>query len=296
MSSSLSVPPQLRELGGFLRTQRNSLEPRDLGIRPGDARRRVSGLRREEVAERANISADYYARIEQGRLAPSAPVLESLIRVLRLDDDQIDYVRKLVEHAAQIAVAPRSSASRKANARQKVRPQLQRLLNQLIETPALVLGPRMEILAWNSLAECVYLPFSELPAKERNFVRLIFIDRRMRTLFEDWEAVAKACIAIIRREAASNPDDPGLAALVGELTLADDQFGRWWSARTVTRQDFGTKVLRNALVGDLTLDWDIFRYASAPEQQLVINSAAAGSETHERLATLRTLDRDPRRT
>lgn len=235
----------------------------------------------------AAISADYYTRIEQGRLAPSGAVLESLIRVLRLDEDQADYVLSLVDHAAEAQVAPSVVASRARRERLKVRPQLQRVLDQLTESPALVLGPRMEVLAWNSLAELVYVPFGRLPAGDLNFVRLIFTDPRMRELFADWTSVAQACVAILRREAAVNPEAPALAALVGELTIASRDFGKWWAARNVTRQDFGTKTLNHPVVGELVFDWELLRYASAPEQQLMVNLAMEGSGTVERLARLR---------
>ncbi len=278
--------PHLRELGEFLRAHRGTLDPTEFGIVSSTSFRRVSGLRREEVAELAGISSDYYTRIEQGRLAPSGSVLESLIRVLRLDDDQADYVVSLLESAALASTVPTVVASRTRRARLRVRPQLQRLLNQLAESPAMVLGPRMEILAWNPLMERVYINFSELPKKELNFVRLVFTEPRMRELFADWPAVARSCVAILRREATANPDDAALAELVGELTIADRQFGRWWAARNVARQDFGTKILLHPEVGELVLDWDIFRYASAPEQQLVINSAEKGSPTEKRLGQL----------
>ena len=278
--------PHLRELGEFLRARRGVLEPQEVGILSAGSRRRVSGLRREEVAERACISSDYYTRIEQGRLAPTGPVLESLIRALQLDEDQAEYAVSLLDHAAHAAAVPTVMASRAKRDRLKVRPQLQRLLDQLDRSPAMVLGPRMEILAWNPLAEEVYLRFSDLPKKECNFVRLVFTEPRMREVFADWQAVARSCVAILRREAAVNPDDPALAELVGELTIADRQFGRWWAARNVARQDFGTKTLRHPVVGELVFAWDIFRYASAPEQQLVLNMAEEGSETERRLDEL----------
>lgn len=233
------------------------------------------------------ISADYYTRIEQGRLMPSAPVLDSLIRALQLDDDQSDYVVNLVDHAAHAQVAPSTVAARGRKERLKVRPQLQALLDQLTGSPAMVLGPRMEILAWNTLAELVYVPFSQLPRQQLNYVRLIFTDPQMRELFTDWASVARSCVAILRREAAANPDDPALAALVGELTIADREFGKWWAARNVARQDFGTKTLNHPEAGELTFDWDSFRYASAPEQQLMVNLVTEGSDTQERLARLR---------
>ncbi|MDF1488660.1 helix-turn-helix domain-containing protein [Tessaracoccus caeni] len=278
--------PHLRELGEFLRARRGALDPADFGLVADGTRRRVSGLRREEVAERACISSDYYTRIEQGRLAPTGPVMEALIRALRLDEDQAEYAVSLLDHAAHAAAVPSVMATRARKDRLRVRPQLQRLLDQLDRSPAMVLGPRTEILAWNPLAEEVYLRFSELPKKELNFVRLVFTEPRMREVFVDWQTVARSCVAILRREAAVNPDDPALAELVGELTIADRQFGRWWAARNVARQDFGTKVLRHPVVGELVFDWDIFRHASAPEQQLVLNLAEDGSETEKRLEVL----------
>lgn len=173
-----------------------------------------------------------------------------------------------------------------------MRPQVRRLLDQLTETPAIVLGPRTEILAWNSLASKVYLDFDRVPSHELNYVRLVFTNQHLRRLFADWSDVARSCVAVLRREAAADPADPALAALVGELTSADRQFGQWWAARNVTRQDFGTKHLNHPVVGELTLNWEIFRHSSAPEQQLVLNSAADGSPTQQRLARLtRTLSR-----
>lgn len=130
------------------------------------------------------------------------------------------------------------------------------------------------------------MDFDDLDPGERNDVRLIFTDPRMRRLFDDWDSVAHACVAILRREAASNPSDPQLTSLVGELTVADRDFARWWAAHDVARQDFGTKVIHHPVVGDLTLDWEIFRYSAAPDQQLVLNFVEPGSVTQRRLRTL----------
>ncbi|MDF0532374.1 helix-turn-helix transcriptional regulator [Tsukamurella sp. 8F] len=274
----------LRELGDFLRTRRGELVPNDVGLRELDHRRRVSGLRREEVAQLAAISTDYYTRIEQGRLGPTAHVLDALVRALQLDADQADYVASLLDHATQTSVRPGTQSGRPRQPR--VRPPVRRLLDQLTETPALVLGPRTDVLAWNSLAAKVYADFDAMDPHELNYVRLIFTDPAMRDLFTDWPSVARSCVAILRREAAANPADPALSALVGELTIADPQFGKWWAARNVARQDFGTKVLDHPVVGELVLDWEIFRYADATDQQLVLNSADAHSVTRQRLRIL----------
>lgn len=280
MAGSISSAPQLRELGEFLRACRAKRTPTDVGLAALGAKRRVSGLRREEVAQLASISTDYYTRIEQGRLSPTAHVLDALAQALQLDADQADYARSLLLHAAQ--AQPKQTTRRPPS----VRPQIRRLLDQLTETPALVFGPRMDILAWNPLAAKVYADFDAMDVRQLNYVRLIFTDSAMRELFADWPAVARACVAILRREAAANPADPALSALVGELTIADEQFGRWWAARNVARQDFGTKVLNHPAVGELVLDWEIFRYAGATDQQLVLNSADSDSPTRDRLRQL----------
>lgn len=281
--------PHLRELGSFLRTRRSQLGPADVDVIRTNTRSRVTGLRREEVAELARISGDYYARIEQGRLAPSPPVLAALVTALKLDKDQADYLGSLADHvtAPSHSLHPGKPISSDGNEdNPQVRPQVRRLLDQLTETPALVLGPRTDILAWNSLATKVYMDFGSLDPTDRNYVRLIFTDPRMRDLFDDWDAVARSCVAILRREAAANPSDPKLTSLVGELTVSDPDFARWWAEHDVARQDFGTKVLHHPDVGDLTLDWEIFQYGAAPDQQLVLNSVEPDSLTQRRLKAL----------
>ncbi|MCP2294488.1 Helix-turn-helix domain-containing protein [Nocardia amikacinitolerans] len=270
--------PHLRELGGFLKARRAELSPEEVGLSVHSAAaRRVAGLRREEVADLAAISHDYYTRIEQGRLAPSEPVLEALVRVLRLDDAQRDYAENLA----------RRFDRRPAKRGQKsVRPQLQRLLDQLTETPALVFGRYLDILAWNHLAAALITDFGQMTPRQRNYVRMVFTDPAMRTLYDDWESVARTCVAILRMDAATNPTDPQLTALVGELSIADEQFRQWWAARNVARQEFGSKTLHHPDVGEMTLNWDTFSSTSDSEQQLVLWSAEPGTTSHEKLRIL----------
>ncbi|WP_063063475.1 helix-turn-helix transcriptional regulator [Nocardia violaceofusca] len=271
--------PHLRELGEFLKARRGELTPADVGLPlRGSSTRRVSGLRREEVADLVAISQDYYTRVEQGRLAPSEQVLEALVHTLRLDDDQRAYVESLVHQADR-----RSAPKRRQPI---VRPQIQRLLDQLTDTPALVFGRYLDILAWNHLAAALLTDFSEMPVRQRNYVRMVFTDPAMRTLYADWEGVAKTCVAILRMDAATNPADPQLSTLVGELSIADPQFRQWWAARHVARQEFGSKTLNHPEVGELPLDWDTFRYAGDPDQQLVLWSAQPGTTSHEKLRIL----------
>lgn len=265
------------ELGDFLKARRAELTPRAVGLPESGGPRRVRGLRREEVAQLAAISTDYYTRLEQGRIQASAPVLATLAHALHLDDDQRDY---LFELAGKAADRPRRRAV------QKVQPQLQRVLDDLTATPAMVLGRRMDILAWNSLAAALVADFSRIPEKNRNYVRLLFTDPAMRNLYADWERVARTAVSQLRREAAAYPQDPRLAALVGELSVRDDAFRTWWAGHHVTALNVGTKVLHHPVVGELTLDWDTLTASTDPDQRLVVWTAEPGTPSHDGLRLL----------
>ena len=188
--------PHLNELGEFLKARRAELTPSDVGLRGGQ-RRRVKGLRREEVALLAAMSTEYYARIEQGRLQASAPLLDEIAQALRLNDDQRTY---LFDLAAKERVRP--SASRE---RQQVDTQLQRMLDDLTASPAFVIGRRTDILGWNQLAAALWTDFGRYPEQERVFVRLLFTEPWMRTLYADWDEVTRLAIAQLRMESARYP-------------------------------------------------------------------------------------------
>nr|WP_128808178.1 helix-turn-helix transcriptional regulator [Streptomyces sp. Termitarium-T10T-6] len=264
------------ELGAFLKARRADVDPRTVGL-PDTGRRRVSGLRREEVAVLASISTDYYTRLEQGRIQASAQVLDTLARVLCLDDDQRSYMFQV---AGKLSTRPARRTP------QKVQPRLLRLLDDLNTIPAIILGRRMDILAWNPLAAALVTDFETIPEKHRNYVRLVFTDPRMRELYADWENVAHTCVAQLRMEAARDPDNARLTALVGELSVQDADFRRWWAAHHVAIRSVGTKTLHHPVVGDLTLDWDTLAATSDTEQQLVIWTAERGTPSHDALRIL----------
>lgn len=273
----MSGDTNMNELGTFLKTCRSELTPRQVGLRDTGGPRRVAGLRREEVAQLASISTDYYTRVEQGRIRASAAVLTALAEVLQLDEDQRTYLFSLAGKPSRRA--PRQS-------QQRVQPQLRRLLDDLTTTPAIVMGRRMDILGWNRLAAAMMLDFGELPAKQRNYVRLLFTHPTMRALYADWDTVAKTAVAQLRMEAARYPDDPRLMALVGELSVQDAQFSGWWAARGVATLSTGRKTLNHSAAGELTLDWDTLVEAGDAEQQLVVWTAEPGSPTHDALRFL----------
>lgn len=265
------------ELGEFLKARRAELRPRTVGLPETGGPRRVPGLRRAEVAQLAAISIDYYTRLEQGRIQASGPVLSTLAQVLHLNDDQRDY---LFELAGKIHTRPRRAPV------QKVQPTLQRLLDDLTTTPALVLGRRTDILAWNSLAAALITDYAQIPEKYRNNTRILFTDPAMRTLYADWAGVAHTAVAQLRMQAAKYPDDPRLSALVGELSIQDPHFRKWWGAHHVSAHTVGTKTFRHPVAGELTLDWETLSSSLDPEQQLVVLTAETGSPSHDALRIL----------
>lgn len=273
----MSADKNMNELGTFLRTRRGELTPRQAGLPEGAGPRRVVGLRREEVAQLTSISTDYYTRLEQGRIRASAAVLTTLADVLQLDEDQRTYL---------FSLAGKTSTRAPRRSRQTVQPQLRRLLDDLGTTPAIVMGRRMDILGWNDLAAAMMLDFGRIPAERRNYLRLLFTHPAMRTLYADWDTVARTAVAQLRMEAAKYPDDPRLTSLVGELSVQDAQFSGWWAARAVATLSTGRKTLNHPEVGELVLDWDTLVEAHDAEQQLVVWTAEPGSPTHEALRIL----------
>jgi transcriptional regulator with XRE-family HTH domain len=254
--------PHANQLGAFLKARRGQLTPADVGLPVPDSPRRVAGLRREEVAQLASISVDYLSRLERGRVPASATVLATLSQALRLDEDQRAYMYK---------VAGKTQATRRRRVPQRVRPAMQRLLDQLAETPALVLGKRLDILAWNASASALYTDFDAYQPPRRNYVYVLFNDPTVRALHRDWIEAAISAVAALRMEAAQDPDDPALAMLVGELSVGHEEFRSWWAAHKVTAATSGRKQYRHPVVGDL---------------RLMVLSAEPGSASHDRLRIL----------
>lgn len=218
------------ELGEFLKARRTELHPGRSAA--SDPHRRAQGLRREEVAAMAAISADYYARIEQGRRTAPAATLHAIARALRLDDAGRDYLFEL---------SGKGAARTRQRRKQKASPHLHRLLDGMPEIPALVLGRRMDILAWNDLAAALLIDFAEVPERHRNYVRIVFADTTMRSLYREWDQTAQLCVAQLHMDAARDPQDPHLRELVGELSVTDPDFRRWWSEHRVAVRSSGTK-------------------------------------------------------
>lgn len=269
------------ELKEFLRTRRARLRVEDVEL-GGSARvRRVPGLRREEVAQLAGVSVDYYTRLEQGRhLNVSDEVLDAVARALRLDDVERSYL-------FEIARKKTRRARRRPAPVQRVRPGVRRVLETLDEiAPAFVFGRRMDMLAANRLARALMGDFEALPPRERNLLRFTFLDESARELFTDWEEVARDNVAILRLDAGRHPDDPLLTELVGELAVKSEEFRQWWADHNVRERTHGIKRYHHPLVGDLTVNYESVAVPGDPDQTLCIYTTEPGSPSETALRLL----------
>jgi transcriptional regulator with XRE-family HTH domain len=272
------------ELGEFLRSRRARLRPEDVVIRPCGGQRRVPGLRREELAQLAGVSVDYYIRLEQGRVGnPSDVVLDAIARALRLDTVEHTHLRNLVRPPVP---ADRADSPPPGEDGPAVRPALQQLLDALEGVPAYVAGPRTDILAWNRMAADLMIDFGSVDVNERTWAHLVFTNPAIGGLFVDWHGKARDTVAYLRLSAGRYPDDPALAALIEELHEVNADFRHLWQDQNVREKTYGTKEFRHPVVGELTLDYETLRLPDAPDQVLVTYTAPAGSPDRRALALL----------
>jgi transcriptional regulator with XRE-family HTH domain len=270
------------ELTEFLKSRRARVQPEDLGLKVFNGRRRVPGLRREELAQAAGVSADYYVRFEQGRAENvSQEILDAVSDVLRLTDDE----RK---HLALLAKPARRRARRRTT--ERLRPGLQRLLDSMPDVPAFVLGRRMDVLGWNRLAAALIADFDSLELKDRNIPRMVFLDPASRDFYPQWEAVADETVGYLRMYAGRYPDDPELAELVGELSIRSPEFREHWARHDVKDKTFGTKTQHHALVGDITVQYETLQPPGEPDQLLVTYTVEPGSTSEQNLRLLASWD------
>lgn len=263
-------------VGDFLRSRRARIRPEEVGL-PSHGRRRVQGLRREEVAQLAGVSVDYYIRLEQGRGASASDaVLAAVARVLRLDEVEAAHLRAL-------ARPPRPAAAVRGG--QQVREGTRLLLDLMAGVPAFVLGRRMDVLAWNALGDAVQ-GFSALAPEQRNAARLAFLDPAAREFYPQWDAVAAETVAYLRLDAGRYPEDARLAALVGELSVRSEEFRRLWADHQVKQKTHGVKLIHHPLVGVLDFGYETLAVNGSADQLLVTYTAPPGSPTAQKLAML----------
>ncbi|MFG2139653.1 helix-turn-helix domain-containing protein [Streptomyces sp. NPDC048650] len=271
------------ELGEFLRTRRARLSPGDAGAVGHGGRRRVPGLRREELAQLAGISVGYYTRLEQGISAnASDAVLDALARVLRLTDTERTHLYGLAHPGRGAEPGPERT--------ERLRPSVRRMIGALGEAPAVVLGRFLDVLAWNRAGHALlasHLPFTAPDGEDGeggdggdgrpNVVRMVFLDPRYRALYADLDDKLRDTVGGLRLIAGRWPDAPRLRALIAELTAHSAQFAELWAGHPVRTCATHTREYRHPAVGALTLTDEGLMLPDDAGQRVVIFHAAPGS-------------------
>lgn len=264
----------MTELGEFLRSRRARLSPEATGIVSYGARR-VPGLRREELAQLAGISATYYTRLEQGQSTnASESVIDAIARALDLDDDERGHLHDL----ARPAPAERRRPARPETAR----PGPVQLIEAMTGIPAVIMGPRTEVLAWNRLGHALIAGHHDFtapatPAERPNLTRMLFLDPHTRELYPRWAEEAARAVASLRLVAGRFRDDRALADLVGELSVHSDEFAALWSKHPVTKCQSGVKHLHHPSVGALELAFEMLHLAEDSGHRLLTYTAVPGT-------------------
>ena len=269
----------------FLTTRRAKITPEQSGLPVYGANRRVTGLRREEVALLAGISVEYYTRLERGTVGSvSDGVLDGLVHALQLDEAERDHLFRLVRTAG----TPASRTSPRRNpARKRVRPTIQRILDEM-PMPAYLRNGRFDVLAANDLGRALYSPlYEQADAKESpNSARFLFLDPAAPEFFVNYDKALNDCVAFLRAEAGRDPYDKELSELVGELSTRSEDFRRRWAAHDVRYHRTGRKRFHHPIVGDLELDFEAFELPGDPGQRINVYTAPPDSPSAEALSLL----------
>lgn len=286
----MSSAPRSGSLGGFLKSRRGALRPADAGIEDRGRRRRVPGLRREEVAQLAGVSVAYYVRLEQGHARnASDEVLLAIARALRLTQTETEHLLDIAKPSPMKA-PPRTRPERP-------HPLSLAMLDSLGNHPAVLLGRRNDALGWTPTGHALlapHLPFDTSDPRARpSLPRLLFLDPQVRASHPEWEAEARTYVAYLRFVSGKYPDDPRLAELVGELCMKDADFAALWASGHVRECTGGTKQFEHPLVGALTVDFQVWLQADTPDHRLEVY-APADEPSADALALLNTLVQEGR--
>lgn len=273
------------QLADFLQARRSHLHPEDVGLQTYGERRRVPGLRREEPAMLAGISAPYYARLEQGQSRnASREVLDAIASALRLDESERTHLHELARAPKRGRAAPRPRPER-------MTPPTSALLAALDGTPAIVLGRRSDVLGWNTQGHALFAGHLDRdspaePGRRPNMAKLVFLDAHTRDLYTDWPAKARAVVGNLRLTAGRYPDDPLLAGLVGELTMHSPEFAAMWADHRILACDVADYEMHHPIVGTLTVTQQTLQSPQGNGPAVVIATATPGSPSATALRLL----------
>ncbi|WP_116203032.1 helix-turn-helix transcriptional regulator [Amycolatopsis circi] len=274
------------EIGEFLASRRAKITPEQVGLPIYDAaKRRVPGLRRQEVATLAGLSVDYYTQIERGKVnSVSENVLDAIARALQLDDAERSHLFDLHRHAT---MSPQRSRPRRTKT---TRPMLQRMLDSM-SVPAFVRNARHDFVCGNMLAYAFYSPLypdeqHPDPRQPVNFVRFCFLDPRARDFYPDWDGMADSAVNLLRTDAGRDPYDREISDLVGELSTRSEEFRARWAKHNVRLHYTGTKTFHHPVVGDITVDYETMPLPADPGLVLTVYSPEPGSPSADAMTLL----------
>jgi transcriptional regulator with XRE-family HTH domain len=270
------------QIRAFLSTRRARISPEQAGLPVYHRdRRRVSGLRREEVAVLAGISTEYYTRFERGNATGvSESVIDGIAHALQLDDAERTHLLDLIRTAGT------TRPPRRRPAPQRVRPAVQRIIDSMTGTPAFVLNGRLDILTANTLGYALYSPIYADPDRPANNARFIFLNPHATEFFRDWDKIANDTVALLRAEAGRDPYDRAVSDLIGELSTRSGEFRIRWAAHNVRIHTTGVKLIHHPVVGDLELPFESFPIPADPSQSLLTYTAEPGSPAQDALTLL----------
>jgi transcriptional regulator with XRE-family HTH domain len=270
-----------QEIREFLTSRRARITPEQAGLTSYGSRR-VPGLRREEVAVLAGVSAPYYTRLERGDMSGvSESVLEALARALELDDAERAHLFDLARAAQPTAARPR-----RRQAKQRVRPEVQWSLDAITGAAAFVGNARLDLLAANQLGRALFSELYAAPARPVNTARFVFLDPRAEAFFGDWDRVAGESVAVLRSAAGRDPYNRELSDLVGELATQSEAFRTRWAAHNVRFHNAGVKHFNHPAVGELHLSYNRLDLAADPGLTIFTYTAEPGSRSEEALKLL----------
>jgi hypothetical protein len=272
----------------FLTTRRGRVTPAEVGLPPQGTRRRVKGLRREEVALLAGVSPEYYVRLERGQATgPSPGVVDAVAGVLGLDEDERTHLDRLLA-----ALTPEARRRNRVAATDPVTAGVRVLLGSLDHLPAVVFNGRLDMLAVNALGRALYAPVYDLPGRP-NSARFLFLDEpRARDLFPEWDRLASETVAILRIEAGRHPDDPELIELIGQLSTRSHAFRTRWAANDVRAHRGGTKIFRHPLIGQVTLPFENLHVDAVTGQVLTVFTPQPGTSEADAIRLLASWNAD----